>query len=144
MIEPIYDNHTMTLEHIERQVIINRLAFFNGSKPLAAKSLGVSEKTIYNKLEEYEKNAPPKESAETKKAREDAFLARQRGQVPTVETAKPSADGTIETSEPMTHPQVLNPGATAPTPPPAPAVQAPVVRLPTPAAAPKATAKTRG
>lgn len=142
MIEPIYDNHTLTLEHIERQVIINRLAYFNGSKTLAAKSLGVSEKTIYNKLEEYEKNAPPKETEETRKAKDAAWIARQRGNAPTLETLKPNPEE-IQTHAPMTNPKVLEPGATAPTPPPAPPAETQVVRLPTPAA-PKAAAKSRG
>jgi DNA-binding NtrC family response regulator len=42
---------TMTLKEIEQAVIHERLERFHGSKSEAAKSLGVSLKTIYNKLE---------------------------------------------------------------------------------------------
>lgn len=45
----------LTLKQIERQVIEFRLQLFDGNKSQAAKSLGVSLKTIYNKLEAYRK-----------------------------------------------------------------------------------------
>lgn len=44
-----------TLDQIERQVIEYRLQLFDGNKSQAAKSLGVSLKTIYNKLNAYRK-----------------------------------------------------------------------------------------
>lgn len=42
-----------TLDEIERSVIEYRLQHFDGNKTEAAKSLGISLKTIYNKLNAY-------------------------------------------------------------------------------------------
>lgn len=43
----------LTLEQIERREIAARLTQFSGNKPRAAKSLGISLKTLYNKLNLY-------------------------------------------------------------------------------------------
>lgn len=48
-----------TLRQIERAVILKRLARFRGNKPEAAKSLGISLKTLYNKLNEYAARTDP-------------------------------------------------------------------------------------
>jgi|WetSurMetagenome_2_1015567.scaffolds.fasta_scaffold1528039_1 DNA-binding NtrC family response regulator len=50
-----------TLQEIEKEVILERLAAFNGNKTKTAQSLGVTLKTIYNKLEVYAKEGQPKE-----------------------------------------------------------------------------------
>lgn len=39
-----------SLEYVEMMMIKSTLAYFNGDKKAAAKALGVSLKTIYNKL----------------------------------------------------------------------------------------------
>lgn len=44
-----------TLDEIERSVIEFRLQHFDGNKTAAAESLGISLKTIYNKLNAYRK-----------------------------------------------------------------------------------------
>ncbi len=44
-----------TLAEIERQALIKRLKDFDGNKSLVAKSLGVSRKWVYLKLEDMEK-----------------------------------------------------------------------------------------
>lgn len=43
----------MTLADVERAVILARLRRCGGDKPAAAESLGVSLKTLYNKLNIY-------------------------------------------------------------------------------------------
>lgn len=46
----------MTMEEIVRFVIVERVAQCNGDKKLAAASLGVSTKTIYNHLNKYKQS----------------------------------------------------------------------------------------
>jgi DNA-binding NtrC family response regulator len=46
-------NNFMTLEEVERKHIEKALVAFNGNKTHAAKALGVSLKTLYNKLHIY-------------------------------------------------------------------------------------------
>lgn len=43
-----------TLDWIEREYITARFKHFNGDKPLTAKSLGISLKTLYNRLGRYQ------------------------------------------------------------------------------------------
>jgi DNA-binding NtrC family response regulator len=43
----------MSLAEIERHALLQTLAACNGNKARAARMLGVSEKTIYNKLKQY-------------------------------------------------------------------------------------------
>jgi transcriptional regulator with PAS, ATPase and Fis domain len=50
------------LYKVERKFIEDVLAYYKGNKTLAAKALGISTKTIYNKLRQY--------------AREDAEVVR--------------------------------------------------------------------
>ena len=40
----------MTMEEVERQMLFTTLAFFNNHKPKAAQALGISLKTVYNRL----------------------------------------------------------------------------------------------
>jgi len=51
-----------TLQEVERQYLNLVLSKTSGNKPQAAKILGVSVKTVYNKLDEYKaKEAPTTE-----------------------------------------------------------------------------------
>lgn len=50
---PIAVDHFQTLGEIEEQTIKARLAYYGGDKTLAARSLGVALKTIYNRLRYY-------------------------------------------------------------------------------------------
>lgn len=43
----------VTLEQLEREVILAAVNFYGGNRTTAANALGVSAKTIYNKLETY-------------------------------------------------------------------------------------------
>ena len=45
----------VTLDEVERQVIMAAIRFFHGNKSATANSLGVSVRTIQNKLDRYEK-----------------------------------------------------------------------------------------
>lgn len=42
------------LREMERQLILARLDLLDGNKPATAKSLGISLKTLYNKLRKYQ------------------------------------------------------------------------------------------
>ena len=47
----------MTLDQAERKIIEKVLRFYNGNKSATARSLGVSVKTIENKVKQYEQEA---------------------------------------------------------------------------------------
>lgn len=44
----------LTLAQAQREVILGMLAHFNGDKPATANALGISLKTLYNRLEQYQ------------------------------------------------------------------------------------------
>lgn len=46
-------NKIKTLAEVEREYILKTLEHFDGNKTLTAQALGVSQKTIYNKLNHY-------------------------------------------------------------------------------------------
>jgi transcriptional regulator with PAS, ATPase and Fis domain len=48
------DFESMTLEHLERHMINRSLEKHNGSKRKAAKALGISERTLYRKIKDYD------------------------------------------------------------------------------------------
>lgn len=48
------DKDTMTLNEAEREMIIKALKRFDGKRSLAAKSLGLSERTLYRKIRQYD------------------------------------------------------------------------------------------
>ncbi len=49
------------LEHVEKRHILRVLAFFKGNKTKAANAMGITVKTLYNKLAQYEeeRQLPP-------------------------------------------------------------------------------------
>jgi DNA-binding NtrC family response regulator len=53
----------MTLEEVERQMLFKTLAHFHNHKPKAAQVLGVSLKTVYNRLARFERPEPAAENA---------------------------------------------------------------------------------
>jgi DNA-binding NtrC family response regulator len=53
----------MTLEEVERQMLFKTLAHFHNHKPKAAQVLGVSLKTVYNRLARFERPDPAVENA---------------------------------------------------------------------------------
>lgn len=51
----------LTLEHVEKQVILKALRFFNGNKPKTANSLDIALRTLDNKLLKYQKDSESEE-----------------------------------------------------------------------------------
>jgi DNA-binding NtrC family response regulator len=47
-------NNSMTLKEIEKQTILKCLGKTNFNRRLAAKTLGISERTLYRKMKEYD------------------------------------------------------------------------------------------
>src|SRR5438309_4330700 len=47
------------LAEVEKRYILQALQAFGGNKTLAARALGVGRKTLYRKLDEYEKGTAP-------------------------------------------------------------------------------------
>jgi DNA-binding NtrC family response regulator len=56
----------MTLEEVERQMLFKTMAHFNNHKPKAAQALGISLKTVYNRLARfgYASHAPTNRALE--------------------------------------------------------------------------------
>jgi hypothetical protein len=70
----------ITLDDIEKQVILKAFRFYRGNKTTTAQALGVSVRTIDNKLERYQLEDSEKEkSDEQRRLDRENFLARQRG-----------------------------------------------------------------
>lgn len=67
-----------TLEWIEREYTEARLKHFNGNKTMAARSLGISVKTLYNRLDRYEQVGAPLRVAKTVKPRAVTEWRRKR------------------------------------------------------------------
>ncbi len=71
----------MTLEQIEKDVIQKALEFYRYNKTTTAASLGISSRTLHNKLEIYEKQkAKEEEETKIRKQQDAESLKRQRGQ----------------------------------------------------------------
>lgn len=74
----------VTLEQIEKDVILRAFRFYRGNKTTTATSLGISIRTLDHKLEKYENDGrKQKERDELVRAERDRFAARQRGFVTT-------------------------------------------------------------
>lgn len=71
----------MTLEEMEKQIILKSLHFFHGNKTKTAESLGIAIRTIDNKLEKYEEqeNARIKRDEEREQRAAIALSQAQRG-----------------------------------------------------------------
>jgi DNA-binding NtrC family response regulator len=65
------------LDQVEQQLIIATLDRFRGNKRRAAKALGVSLKTIYNRLNEYASDAAPMSAADEPVAQATGSPGRQ-------------------------------------------------------------------
>lgn len=68
---------------IEKQVILNAFRFYRGNKTQCSISLGISIRTLENKLEKYEADGIAQRDAEIKDEAERAeILDRHRGIIP--------------------------------------------------------------
>lgn len=74
----------VTLESIEKEVILRAFRHYRGNKTATANSLGIAVRTLDNKLEKYEADGKlEEERKENERHRREEFLARQRGHVTT-------------------------------------------------------------
>jgi hypothetical protein len=70
----------MTLESMEKQVILKAFRYFRGNKTQCAIALGIAIRTLENKLEKYEQDGEGQRIAEQREAEQrDAQLRRARG-----------------------------------------------------------------
>lgn len=83
MNEQVYWSPGVTLELVEKQVILNAFRFYRGNKTQCAISLGIAIRTLENKLEKYEQDGVRQREQEELDARRRAeILDRQRGIIP--------------------------------------------------------------
>lgn len=54
----------MTLYEINKKIILDRIKLYNGRKDRAAASLGITLKTVYNKLDRYNAEERTKNAAQ--------------------------------------------------------------------------------
>lgn len=72
----------VTLEAIEKQVILVAFRHFRGNKTATASALGISVRTLDNKLIQYEaEGKADKDRAFNERERQANFLARSRGNI---------------------------------------------------------------
>lgn len=70
----------VSLEEIEKQVILKAFRFYRGNKTSTASALGIAIRTLDNKLEKYEQDGlEQKQRDDELNARNADFLHRQRG-----------------------------------------------------------------
>lgn len=71
----------VTLEDVERQVILKAYTFYKGNKTATATALGIAIRTLDNKLEKYElDDKTEKKRLEQRQRDRDHWLKRSRGQ----------------------------------------------------------------
>src|SRR5271170_1476702 len=77
----------VTLESMERSVILEALKFYRGNVTQCAKALGVSDRTIYNKVAQYEQEDKIRaDKAANFRSEQARILDRMRGIVTPVES----------------------------------------------------------
>lgn len=73
----------ISLDAMEKMIIIEAYRFFRSNKTATASALGISVRTLDNKLEKYEQEqVEEKERYENEVRRRQEFLLRQRGNPP--------------------------------------------------------------
>lgn len=73
----------MTLDSIEKMIILKAYSFFRHNKTQTAASLGISPRTLDNKLERYESELDSESERQANELRKrTAFLIKQRGNPP--------------------------------------------------------------
>lgn len=97
----------VTLDQIEKEVILRAFAHFHKNKSATAKALGITVKTLDNKFERYEEETKIQEAAdEQRKADRQSALNRSRGipGVPQFDTAASPQAVTWNGMESTSHP----------------------------------------
>jgi hypothetical protein len=93
----------MTLEQIEKLVILEALKFYRGNKSQTALTLGITVKTIDNKLERYTEDAKREaDRIERDRIERDRQLAHQRGVKITEHYREGSSHQVAQTPRPET------------------------------------------
>ncbi len=83
MTETIHWSPGITLDAVEKMVILKAYYFFKCNKTATSSSLGISIRTLDTKLEKYEYEAQQeKERLENERRKREEHLARARGHVP--------------------------------------------------------------
>ena len=52
--EEVLEEETLSIQHNEIELIIKALEKSNGKRKIAAKELGISERTLYRKIKQYD------------------------------------------------------------------------------------------
>lgn len=81
--DPIYWSPGVTLETIEKMVILKALAFYRNHKATTAAALGIAVRTLDTKLDKYEyEDEKERKKLDDERKRKDEFALRQRGNPP--------------------------------------------------------------
>jgi hypothetical protein len=130
MIQPINWAPGVSLENVEKQVILNAWSFYRGNKTQCSISLGISIRTLETKLEKYEQDGKALRDFGDREERERAEqLRRARGivgnPIATALTADPAQGDALGTSSGVHVQPVVEVPAQQPVPvPERPEVQA--------------------
>jgi hypothetical protein len=82
----------VTLEQVEKQVILKALTYFKFNKTSTAQALGIAIRTLDARIEKYDmEDKDAKRREEERKRANEHFLARQRGQVPPAPAPTPAS-----------------------------------------------------
>ncbi len=80
----------ITLEDVEKQVIVKAFSHFHQNKTVTANALGIAVRTLDAKLEKFEIDRTKEiEAREQRKRDNEAFLARQRGVTKAIPASSP-------------------------------------------------------
>ena len=83
MNNPLNWSPGVTLEQIEKEVILLAFRHFRGNKTTTSNALGIAIRTLDSKLEKYELDGKTeKERLVNEQSKRNEFLARSRGNVP--------------------------------------------------------------
>lgn len=70
----------MTLEYVEKVTILAAVKFYNGNKTQTAGALGISVRSLHDKLEKYDAERRDEDAIRAKyKSDQEEFLKRSRG-----------------------------------------------------------------
>lgn len=73
----------VTLASIEKQVILKAIEHYRGNKTLTANALGISIRTLYDKLDQFAKEEKDeKEKQDDARRQREEWLQRSRGNIP--------------------------------------------------------------
>jgi len=95
----IYWNPNLTIDALEKQAIQLAMTYFGGNKSAASRSLGISPRSLSDKLQQYDKEALALDEARKKDAEQrEILLRRSRGEkIPEESPAIESAELEVKT-----------------------------------------------